>query len=289
MPAIRNGCIRTDILRNIRIYSETYIMSSPKTETILRLLMVLSGNVRYSAHQLAKKFDVTERTIFRHLNTIENAGFLVDRNAGSYTLQICKKEAKTLNSLLHFTEEEAYLLFRTLDHINGGGSPTYQRLARKLNSLYDFRALSILPQKQSMDTIRLLREAMNSHIQVLLHDYRSSHSSTISDRLVEPFAFLPEYLSIWGYDTTDHQVKQFKTTRIESVTLLLTTWQYEEFHLIPFIDAFRISASSPIATVEALLNLQAANLLTEEFPLAEPFLNSVIEEESDYVANNKNL
>jgi len=246
-------------------------MDSPKTETILRMLLLLSCGNRYTVAELSKRFSRSERSVYRDLDTIGNAGFVVDKAQGSYTLGCCPEETKKLNRLLHFSQEEAYTLYRALEMVKGGTSVNEQ-LVRKLNALYDFRALSNVSRKPEMEIIHTLDEAIRATKQVNLHAYRSSHSETIADRTVEPFEFLPEYSAVWCFDLVDQTCKQFKISRIGQVTTLPSTWQHQASHRVPFTDAFRMSAPSLLATVEAELTLKAANLLREEYPLAEKHL-----------------
>lgn len=240
-------------------------------QQLLRLLMLLAGTKRYTLHELQNRFDVSERTIYRYLDTIEEAGFVLNRMNGSYNLQADTPSARSLQKLLHFTEEEAYILYKTLSLIEGA-SPLKERLVNKLNTLYDFRALSQIPDKSSIQIISKIGEAIREKKQVLLLAYRSSNSDSIHDRTVEAFEFLPDYSGIWCYDKESKTCKQFKIARINDAELLQKKWQHEERHKVPFVDAFRMSAEVPVANVEAYLSLKAYNLLTEEFPLAQEFV-----------------
>lgn len=238
------------------------------------MLVMLSNGVRYTISELADRFSLTKRSIYRYLNAIENAGFIVDRRDGCYSLHLCSDEATMVNTLLHFSEEEAYLLYKALEMVKGGASVS-ERLVRKLNVLYDFRALSQLTHKPEIELVRLLGDAINRKVQVRLCAYRSSHSETIADRKVEPFEFLSEYSGLWCYDTQDNICKQFKISRIEKVEILDSGWLNESLHRVPFLDAFRMSAPDAMAIVEAELTLKAANLLVEEYPLAESCLKTL--------------
>jgi proteasome accessory factor C len=249
-------------------------MDTPKTETILRMLVLLSNGIHYTVPELSKHFSRSERTVYRDLDTIENAGFVIERTQGRYSLNLCPEETKKLNRLLHFSEEEAYILYHALEMVKGG-TLVNDQLVRKLNALYDFRALSNLSRKPEMEIVHTLNEAIRSNKQVNLHSYRSSHSETIADRIVEPFEFLPEYSAVWCFDLFDKTCKQFKISRIGQVSVLNSNWQNQTLHSVPFTDAFRMSASESLATVEAELSLKAANLLREEYPLAERYLSDL--------------
>jgi len=230
--------------------------------------MLLSGNRRYTLAELMEKFDQSDRTIYRHLEEIENAGFVLNRSNGTYQLQTDNDAVKSLQKLLHFSEEEAYLLYKTIALLKGE-SPIKDRLAGKLNALYNFRALSQLPGKNTHEAVNTLGAAIREGKQVILRAYRSGNSDQITDRTVEPFDFLTDYSGVWCYDPDSSSSKQFKIARIAAVEILPADAPHQTMHCIPFTDAFRMSGPQPIATVRASLTLKAYNLLLEEFPLAE--------------------
>lgn len=240
-------------------------------EKLLRILMLLSGIRNYSRDEIAERFNISERTVYRYLHAIENAGFVLDKRAGRYRLIMDNPNGKSLNNLLHFTEEEAYLLYKTLAELQVV-SPLKERLVKKLNVLYDFKALARLEKHNELERVHVLGEAMNHKKQVMLQQYRSSHSGAITDRKVEPFQFMEDYKAVWCYDTEDKSNKQFKISRMKGVEQLPSSWFYEAEHKTPFTDAFRMAAISPLATVVALLNLKAYNLMIEEYPLTEKYI-----------------
>jgi proteasome accessory factor C len=241
-------------------------------QDLLRMLMLLAGNKRYTLQELQDIFDISERTVFRHINAIEDAGFIVNRVNSSYNLCLNTPNARTLQKLLQFAEEEVSILYETLS-LTEGTTPLKERLLCKLNTLYNTRALSQSEEKSQLQIIKKLSEAIAVKRQVLLKDYRSSNSQSINDRTVEAFEFLPDYSAIWCYDKEDKFCKQFKIARIKEVDLLPTGWQDEAKHKVPFVDAFYMSAEAPVAKVQAYLSLKAYNLLTEEFPLTENYIS----------------
>lgn len=249
-------------------------MDQVKMERLLRMLVFLGGTRRYSLEEIKEKFSISDSTVYRTIDTFHRAGFIIEKQKGTYRLSAACNAAQTLNRLLHFSEEEAYLLYKTINSLEGT-TPVKERLASKLNSLYDVRALEKLGDCSREEIVGKLGEAMRNKQQVLLHDYRSSNSETITDRAVEAFAFLEDYSGVWCYDTGSHSCKQFKVARIARVHIAATGWQYARLHNTPFMDAFRMSAPAPIAIVKASLSLKACNLITEEFPLAEKCITQV--------------
>ena len=191
-------------------------------QKLLRLLMVLGGIRRYTLAELAERFELSERTIYRYLELFESSGFVLNRKDG-YSLQTNTPAYKSFQKLLHFSDDEAYLLYHTLSELEGS-SPVKERLIRKLNVLYDFHVLKKKPADQ-LRIVHTVGHAIEKKLQVDICDYRSSHSGTVADRAVEPFAFLPDYAAVWCYDNTDKICKQFHISRMKEVNLLPHRWQ----------------------------------------------------------------
>ena len=53
-------------------------MDQPKIERMLRLLALLSGNIEYTVDELAGKLEMSQRTIYRYIDTFKAAGFSVE-------------------------------------------------------------------------------------------------------------------------------------------------------------------------------------------------------------------
>lgn len=242
------------------------------------MLMMLSGSRRYSKNELQDKLEMSDRTVYRDLDIIEESGFVLEREDGQYRLQSEIPSNRNLKKLLHFSEEEACILYQTLSLIEED-SPVKERLVRKLNTFYDLKAIEQLRQTDDLEKVKIIRESIEEKKQVTLLSYRSSNSNSIEDRKVEVFDFLPDYRAVWCYDVESLSCKQFKIARMQSVKLLPSCWRNEENHKKPFTDVFRVSAMKPLSTVELLLSLKAYNLLIEEYPLAA---DHIISEKKNY-------
>lgn len=246
-------------------------------EQLLRMLMMLSGTRSFSLDEIAERFQKSERTIYRQLNTLENAGFVLERTedpAGMrYKLAVNTQTNKDLRKLIHFTEDEASLIYKLLSELDGS-TQLKDQLLRKLHGLYDVKAIHQFQKSFEIERIQKLDVAIQSKKQIILKNYRSSHSSTTLDRRVEPVQFLEDYKAIWCLDIKDLQIKTFKVSRIEDVEILQQDWEYSAKHVLPFVDIFRMSAPSPIAMIKARLTLKAYNLLLEDHPAAKEYVTA---------------
>ena len=130
----------------------------------------------------------------------------------------------------------------------------------------------VVRRENSEKVIRLIR-AIESKTCVILHGYQSSNSSTITDRVVEPYEFTLNYGYIWCYEHESGLNKLFKTARIMEVKMTALAWKFEEQHQPEPIDVFRIHGPGKIR-VKMIMTMRAANLLTEEYPMAEEFIHA---------------
>lgn len=243
-------------------------MDQPKIERLLRLMKMLTANTTYTVDQLAERLDMSRRTIYRYIDTFREAGFVIKKSGDCIRLDKASPHFKDISQLVHFTEEEAVILKSAIESIDDTNL-LKQNLKRKLYAVYDNKTLAdTVVRGKNAPNIRALIEAIEEERQVILHGYQSAHGSAVRDRRVEPFAFTTNYVQVWCYDTEDGLCKLFKSSRIASVELTATAWQHKAEHREGFIDAFRMHGEQPMRVVLEL-GLLAANLLTEEYPLAE--------------------
>ncbi len=243
----------------------------PKLERLLRLLMMLSGSFGNSLTAIAQHLGTSERTAYRYLETLRDAGFIITRNDNLIRIDKESPYLKDISDLLHFTREEAWILNRAILALD---DETYvkQSLARKLYALYDLKGVPypVVKRENSEKVVSLIRAMENKQI-VMLADYHSSNSNTVANREAEPFQFTLNYSYIWCFDTLSLENKLFKTARIGKVQILQKPWQNEKDHKSEETDIFRITGLEKI-NVKILMTLRAVNLLVEEYPMAEEFI-----------------
>lgn len=234
-----------------------------KIQRTLRLLMLLNSRKWQSAAEIRDRIGISGRTLYRYLNTLDDAGFWVERGDMGYRLAATGRKHAT--GLLHFTPEEAALLYETMQHLHLGGKAG-NRLLQKLHTLYDCHILARPLQQHVLQVAGHLREAIDTQVQVILRGYRSNNSYSIKDRLVEPYEMDAAGEAVWCYETDSSSNKQFKLSRIQAVVLTPQPWLHEAKHQSMFVDAFGFAAPAPLAHVQVWLSLKAANLLQEEYP-----------------------
>lgn len=251
-------------------------MDQPKLERMLRLMMLMSGTRHYTINELAAALDTTYRSIYHYIDTFKAAGFVVRKNGNIFRLDKESRFFKDISQLIHFTDEEAYVVNRLIDSLHDNNL-LKQNLRRKLASVYNFTAIAeCVVNDRDASNVHTLISAIEQKKQVLLKSYASSSSAEIRDRLVEPFAFTANYVQTWCYDPEERLCKTFKTARMQSVEMLQTAWQYADQHKQQEADLFRHNGERTIP-VKLKLNMRAKNLLIEEFPLAEKEITKIDE------------
>ena len=245
----------------------------PKLDRLLQLLIMLSGSFGYTMDEIAERLQISKRTAYRYIDTLRNAGFIIVNKEGYLRVDKESPYFKEISDLLHFTKEESWILNKAILALD---DETFikQNLARKLYSLYDLKGVPYpVAKKENSERVIGLIRAIEDRKQVILAGYQSSHSSTVNDRLVEPFEFTLNYGYVWCFEHETESNKLFKIARIRQVITQDDEWIYEDRHEAGRTDVFRISGNEQIA-VSLLMTMRAANLLTEEYPMAEAFIKA---------------
>ncbi|MDR1895791.1 MAG: WYL domain-containing protein [Prevotellaceae bacterium] len=253
-------------------------MDQPKIERLLRLMMLLTVNNRYTVNDIASRLDLSVRSVYRYIDTLREAGFVIKKSDDHIRIDKSSPHLKEISELVHFTEEEAYILKSAIESIDENNL-LKQNLKKKLYTVYDYKILAeTTVHKKDARNVNILIDAIMEKKQVVLIDYHSAHSKEIRNRIIEPFLFTTNYIQIWGYDTEKQENRLFKVSRIEKAEQTSSSWQYEAKHTAGKIDIFRIS-SLESRPVKLRMGLLSASLLTEEYPLSEKFLTKISDNE----------
>ncbi len=259
-------------------------MDQPKIERMLRLIKMLTANNRYTIDDIADKLNMSQRTIYRYIDTFREAGFVVKKNGSYIKLDKQSPYFKDISQLVHFTDEEAHILKSAIESIDEN-NVIKQNLKNKLYSVYDYKILAECVTKGSnARNVNRITEAMEFKQQVVLKNYKSANSKHISDRVIEPYEFTTNYIQVWGYEPASGENKLFKVSRISDVQLTGKEWEHAKEHRAAYMDIFRISSFRQLP-IKLQLGLKAASLLTEEYPLAEKALTRISDEQYIFEAN----
>ncbi len=242
-------------------------MDQPKLERLLRLMKMLTANNSLTVDEIAGKLAISQRSVYRYIDTFREAGFVIKKTDNFIKLDTSSPYFKDISELIHFTEEEAFILKSAIENIDENNL-LKQNLKKKLYTVYNYNILAetIVSGKNGRNVQQLV-EAIENKRPVILHNYSSAHGNDVRDRRVEAYAFTTNYVQVWCYSPQDHTNKLFKVSRIGSVEVLPEEWRFEESHKSGYIDIFRMN-NKERNSIKLKLGLRSANLLIEEFPLA---------------------
>lgn len=244
-------------------------MDQTKIVKMLRLMKLLTGNVSRTIDQVAKEMSITPRTVYRYIDDIREAGFVVNKLYGNvYAMGKVGRGLSDFNRLIYFTEEEAYITAKMIEGIDNN-NVLKRDLQRKLASVYDSTSIAnYIDNTADAANVEALADAIKRKKQVVLKQYESAHSNEAKDRLVEPIEFTANMIDIWAYDIENDDNRVFKIQRIHSVEVTDSDWAFKSKHKAIKPDVFRMVGNLNEKIV-LQLNTRAKSLLLEEFPIAE--------------------
>jgi predicted DNA-binding transcriptional regulator YafY len=265
------------------------MLEQNKLLKLLEIMVFLSSGIKYTLQEIGERFEMSERTTYRYIQTFRDAGFIIPKpENGRYYIDKSTPYFKEINELLHFSKEEAFILQNAIHSISDENL-LKRNLVNKLYALYDFdRVADTVVKKEYSVNIHNLLQAIQSKSRVILHGYLSANSKQQKDRIVEPFDFTSNYIATWAYDVEDGCCKTFKNTRIASVQILPETWEHQDEHKSLPMDVFRISSEEKI-DIKLKLSIRAAELLQEEYPLSEEYITQIDNKHFEFEAPVSNF
>lgn len=114
--------------------------------------------------------------------------------------------------------------------------------------------------------IESIREAIDTGKRIQIRKYQSVNSSKLSDRLVEPIRFTPDYRSLAAFEVSSGVNKYFNLERIGQVVIHTSKMKFQRKHKYSDPDVFGYASVNKPELVELVLTRRAAILLGEEYP-----------------------
>ncbi|MDF7820486.1 WYL domain-containing protein [Runella sp. MFBS21] len=256
--------------------------NSPKYRLLAILKLLIESPYQYTKKTLATKYNVDPDTIKKDFEELRDADFNVDYDNKYRYAIVPNKPLEHLEDMLFFTETEKEILMEALSVNPKASEKRSKRMQEKLNMIYDVSKLgSSLFSRTFLSKVNLLQQAKQQKRVVKLVNYRSTNSSEVSNKLVEPFSVnvKEDILHAFALDRMD--IRHYRISRIERVELQEMTWQHETLHYVTATDPFRIVNDHKVR-VHIRLKVGGYNELIERFPLTQAYLQPSAEEPSVY-------
>lgn len=238
----------------------------------LDVILALSGENGMTAVEIAAILGTSLRNAYYTLKLMGEAGLIVNHKHGLYSIDPMSPFFHKLMPSVTFTDAQAIYLYRLLNNSNNRNDPLAGAIMRKIYRFYHLDTIKDTPSspKEYMNMSKLQR-AIKKKRMVVLHDYSSSNSNTVSNRTVEPYAMVGENTDVRAYELKSGRNKNFKISRIGEVEMLESGWTHEEKHQELFTDMFMFS-SAERHHVRLRLDIKAHNYMLEEYPHSEPLM-----------------
>ena len=231
----------------------------------LDVIRAISGDKILSAPDIAKILGTSLRNAYYVVKALSAYGFFVNHNRLGYNLDATSPFFKDINDSVGLNVDQAFYLYRMLIG-KDVDNPMAAGIRLKLKRFYHFDVLGGNKKNYGPYTnYMLLQSAMKDHKCVVLHNYASSNSLTVRDRLVEPFMFLGEDTDVRAYEVESGRNKTFKISRISIVEILDKEWENTNKHRNAFTDMLMYSGEVRHHVV-LRLDVSSCNFMQEEYP-----------------------
>ncbi len=198
-----------------------------------QIVAALNAGDRPTAGELAQRFGVSERTIFRDLDNLEQMGIPIVRHGGRYTLletyrlkpvQFTADEVLALTVALDFARrrsnwDKAALSAR--DKLLGVLPPSHRELAAGLDATMVIDPLPGHSAPAQPEVERVLQRALQGAHPVRL-SYQKLAAAAPEERVVEPYGFAYRGTSLYliGFCRLRQAIRTFRVNRIQSAVVL---------------------------------------------------------------------
>jgi predicted DNA-binding transcriptional regulator YafY len=259
-----------------------YNDNSPKYRLLAILKILIESPYQYTKKTLATKYNVEADTIKKDFEELRDADFDVQYDEKYRYAIVPNKPLEHLEEMLFFTESEKEILVEALANNAKASEKRTKRMQEKLNTIYDVSKLgSSLFSRTFLSKANLLEQAKQQKKVVKLINYRSTNSSEVNNRLVEPFLVSVKEDILHAFDVEKKAIRHYRISRIERVELQGTDWQYETQHYVTATDPFRIVNDHKVR-VHIRLKVGGYNELLERFPLTQAYLQPSADEQGIY-------
>jgi proteasome accessory factor C len=241
-----------------------------RVSRIFLLLNSLRSKPAKTPRTLAGILEVSERSIYRYFDLIKSLGFEMQKDeSGKFYLDTEREEG------IFFTEKEVAFLSQLLSSA-GKQSTMAKSILQKIGHYSEHKMAARHIYATNLGVIlERLTEAIQQKKQVMLLNYYSASSESITHRYVEPVQFTENFEAISAFEIESQSNKYFNIERISEVVVLETPMSFTSLHEFYKPDIFGFQGREMDKEIELELSLRASLLLKEEYPMSRPFIKPI--------------
>ncbi len=257
-------------------------MRLDKLKKQLELILLLVDNKDFTIEELCNKLDISRRNLYYLLEFLKHGGFILFKRKGCYHIDYHSPFIANLLRSVQFTDNEIRAIYDVLT-FSGIHNETINHLRHRLDSAYNLSSANNMTIRKQIDNnLKVIMQAIREKKMITILGYSSPNSSTVRDRIVEPFFLMNNNQDVRCYELRSKMNKTFKVARMTSVEPLDTPWLREEMHKEMFTDIFMF-CSEERRLVTLRMGRLACNLFVEEYPQGGRFIEK--EDENHWILN----
>jgi predicted DNA-binding transcriptional regulator YafY len=217
---------------------------------LTNILLHLQSTRAVTAQELAKKFDITQRTVYRDIRTLEEAGVPIIGEAGKgYSLAQGYRVPPVM-----FTEQEINALLTAQQYLNKGADKSVYNdltnIATKIKAIIRYSEKEKAEKLQERIRVFPTHEAKETHLlsaiqlaitncSLLKMKYHTIHSGNITERLVEPVAvyLTKENWIMIAFCRSRNDLREFRIDRILNLTTTSESFSDRYFSFENYISS----------------------------------------------------
>jgi predicted DNA-binding transcriptional regulator YafY len=218
---------------------------------LTNILLHLQSKQLVTAQELANKFDITERTVYRDIRVLEEAGVPIIGKAGKgYSLIDGYRMPPVM-----FTQQEINALLTAQHYFqNKADTSTYHELT---NAITKVKAIIRFSEKEKAEKLekRLYvhsnEEASETNLlstiqlaitdcRVLKIKYHAHYSDTVADRCIEPLGIYSTRGNwiVVAFCRLRNELREFRMDRMLSLSVMVETFVESDFTLEGYFSLF---------------------------------------------------
>ena len=238
---------------------------------VFQLINYLKAKPAKSVRSVMQFLDTSERTVYRYLDMLKDLGFKIERDSGNRIWIATNGNS----DVIPFTDQEADYLEKLIK-TTGKSTKIAESVLQKIRLSSELQSGANLLFKAHLGHIvEQISIAIIEGRQLLIKNYTSANSQTISDRIVEPMCFTDDYESVSAFEVKTKQNKYFNIERMAEVEVLDSKMKYESFHEFHKPDIFGFQGKSLNKEIEIQMSMRASIVLKEEYPMSIPYIKHI--------------
>jgi proteasome accessory factor C len=237
---------------------------------VFQLINYLKAKPAKSIRSIMQFLDTSERTVYRYLDMLKDLGFRIERDGGN-RIWITDNG----DSTVPFTDQEVDYLEKLIK-TTGKHSKIAESVLQKIRHSGELQTGANLMFKAHLGRlVEQISIAIVEGRQLLIKNYSSANTQTISNRVVEPMCFTDDYESVSAFEVKTKKNKYFNIERMSEVEVLESKMQYEQLHEFYKPDIFGFQGKSVNKEIEIQMSMRAYLLLNEEYPMSIPYIKHI--------------